>query len=318
MKRLHLAVLAAVVVGASMTALTLRAPSGNDATASPAATAAPDAVRVPPAPLYGATLDNDSGAGNAKVAAQRASLDALPHMPTTRIVFDPGTKPANYEKAITALRPVSYIVGELEDSSALRRTSLTQYQAKARAFVDRFGADVDIYEVGNEVNGNWTGDYPTVATKIYDAWAIVHDARLPSMLTLWYNPGCKGSARELDPLAFSRQYVPLAMRNGLDYVTVSYYETQCNNYRPSPAVLTSFFTQLHGLYPNARLGFGEIGIPNRVTSKTLSRAQSIALYYYGLDLNLSYYVGWYAWWYFAEDAVPASKPMWATLAEAMQ
>lgn len=263
-------------------------------------------------------MDNDGGAGAKKVAAQRASLDALPHMPTTRIVFDPGTSPADYDRAISGLRPVSYIVGELEDSSALKNTSLAEVHAKTDAFVTHFGPKIDVYEIGNEVNGDWLGSYPDVAVKIYDTWGRVHDAGLPTMLTLWYNPGCKGSQRELDPLAFSAKYVPVSMRAALTYVTVSYYETECNNYRPSVQVLTSFFMQLHGLYPNAQLAFGEIGLPNPVTTATLSKAQSIAAYYYGVDLNLSYYVGGCFYWYFARDAVPSSKPMWQTLAAAMK
>ena len=117
------------------------------------------------------------------------------------------------------------------------------------------GSKIDIWEVGNEVNGNWTGNYSDVGAKIYDAWRQVHAARKRGALTLWYDAGCGNRPFELDPIAFTNQYVPADMRNGIDYVLVSYYETQCNNIRPSAATLTTFFNEVHTLYPNAKLGF---------------------------------------------------------------
>src|ERR1019366_8832887 len=65
---------------------------------------------------------------------------------------------------------------------------------------------------------------------------------------------------ELSPLAFSRTYVSPAVRAGLDYVLLSYYEGDCRGVRPSAATWTAYFQQLHALYPNALLGFGEIEI----------------------------------------------------------
>ncbi|GAA3030290.1 hypothetical protein GCM10020229_47160 [Kitasatospora albolonga] len=37
-------------------------------------------------------------------------------------------------------------------------------------------------------------------------------------------------------------------------------------------------------------------------------------YYYGLKIDLPYYVGGHFWWYYAEDMIPyATKPLWQTL-----
>jgi hypothetical protein len=126
------------------------------------------------------------------------------------------------------------------------------------------------------VNGNWTGAYSDVSAKIYDAWQQVHAAGTRSELTLWYDAGCSNGSSELDPIAFTNQYVPADMRNGLESVTVSYYETQCDNIRPSAATLTTFFNQLHSLYPNAKFGFGEIGFPTKVGSNA-SVAESLLI-----------------------------------------
>jgi hypothetical protein len=110
--------------------------------------------------------------------------------------------------------------------------------------------------------------------------------------------------------------VPAAVRNGLDYLLLSYYEDNCSGIRPGAATWTAYFAQLHNLYPHALLGFGEVGMDNPATISTLAAAQSL-LYYYSLPINLSYYEGGYFWWYYDEDCLPlATKPLWGTLQSA--
>ena len=94
------------------------------------------------------------------------------------------------------------------------------------------------------------------------------------------------------------------MRDGLDYVFLSYYEGDCKGIRPSAGTWTAYFQALHALYPHARLGFGEIGLDNPVTSKTTRAATSMISYYYGLPIHLPYYAGGYFWWYYSEDCLP--------------
>jgi hypothetical protein len=204
-------------------------------------------------------------------------------------------------------------MGELLDSSYIDTLTTTQYRQRTQQFLSAFSSKIDIWEIGNEVNGNWTGNYADVGAKITAAFDVVEAAKKRSALTLWYNAGCGNGPSELSPEAFSARYVPARVRANVDYVTISYYETQCRNIRPSAATLKSFFQRLHAIYPSARLGFGELGTPRPVTNATLGTAQSMASYYYKLKLGLPYYAGFYGWWYFAEDAVPLTKPMWRTL-----
>lgn len=264
-----------------------------------------------PAPVYGWTLDDVSS-----VAPVVAALQASPRRLTTRVVLDEGTGPGDYAAAIHAMHPYTTVMGELLDSESLAGTSVAAYRSRATTFVSGL-PEVDVWEVGNEVNGDWTGPYSSVQQKVEAAYQVAHGAGRATALTLWYNPGCKGSSRELDPLAFSQQYVAPATRAGLTYVWVSYYETECDNYRPSAAVLTALFTQLRQLYPSALLGFGEVGLPSRVSSKTLAKARSIMAYYYGLHLSVPGYVGGYFWWYGREDLVPASRPLWPAFTAAV-
>ena len=263
-----------------------------------------------PSPLYGDTVDDVSN-----IASTVAGLQNLPQAPTTRLYFDVGEPASYYTAAVNALRPVSYIMGELLDSSDETSISTSAYNTRVKSYLAAFGSKVDLWEIGNEVNGNWTGSYPTVSAKLTAAYNDVSAAGKSSALTLYYNAGCGDGSSELSPQAFSSKYVPASVRDGLKYVLTSYYEGDCHGIRPSAATWTAYFQQLHALYPNAKLGFGEIGLNNPVQSKTLASAESMIPYYYGLSVKLPYYVGGYFWWYFREDCLPyTSKPLWASVA----
>ncbi len=287
----------------------LKALAGNN---SRQISAAPN--RPLPSPLYGVTADDVSN-----TAPLVTALQNLPQAPTTRIYLDVSEPAKYYTAAVNALRPVSYLMGELLDSSDETSISTSAYSTRVNSYLAAFGNTVDLWEIGNEVNGNWLGKYSTVSAKLTAGYNDVAAAGKRSALTLYYNNKCGDGSGELDPLAFSRSYVPAAVRNGLSYVLLSYYEDDCNGIRPTLATWTAYFQQLHALYPNALLGFGEIGLNDTVTSRTLASAKSLVSYYYGLNVNLPYYVGGTFWWYFAEDAVPyPSKPLWASVQSGFQ
>jgi len=280
---------------------------------APAACSAPAAAAAVPRPvprtLYGVTADDVSGL-NQIVASSRH----LPVMPATRIYFDATQPPAAYAAAVAKLRPVSYLMGELLDSSDEPRISVAAYAKRVRAYLSAFGAAIDIWEIGNEVNGDWTGPYPVVAAKLETAYRQVAARHLRTALTLYYNVGCGDGAAELSPLDFSRRYVPAAVRAGLSYVFLSYYEDSCAGRRPRAQAWTAYFRSLHELYPRARLGFGEIGMTAPVTPQTMRTAKSLIRYYYGLRIRLPYYAGGYFWWYYAQDCLPyATAPLWPVL-----
>lgn len=257
--------------------------------------------------MYGVTVDDI-----AKLTAIKTAIDKFDKPITTRIVFDEGMNASYYANAVTQLSQVSQIMGELSDSEAFAKLSANAYDARVDQYLAAFPTGITYWEVANEINGNWTGPYPTVSAKIYSAYKKVKAKGQKAAITLWYNEGCGNGASELDPIAFSNQYVPADMRAGLDLVTVSYYQTQCGNRVPSVSELTTHFSKLHALYPNAKLGFGEIGFPNPVGSNT-SAAVTMINYYHGLKINVPNYVGGYFWWYFVQDMVPESKPLWSTL-----
>jgi hypothetical protein len=259
--------------------------------------------------LYGVTVNDVTN-----TASIVAGLRHMPEVPTTRIYFDV-TEPASYyAAAVNALRPASYLMGELLDSSDETHIAASAYNARVKSYLAALGNRIDLWEIGNEVNANWVGRYSTVQAKLAGAYNDVTAAGKRTALTLYYNIGCGDGPAELSPVAFSRAFVPPAVRYGLDYVLLSYYEDDCNGIRPALATWRAYFEQLHVLYPNALLGFGEIGMNNPATATTLSAAESLIRHYYGLALKLPYYVGGYFWWYFKQDGLPyTSKPLWGVL-----
>ena len=116
-------------------------------------------------------------------------------------------------------------------------------------------------------------------------------------------------------MQFARQYVPSAVADGLDYVFLSYYPTQCHRTEPTSQEVASYMQQLHVEFPNAALGFGEVGLP-RAAKHNLKKAQQIMSWAYSLRPQLPYYVGGYFWWYGAEDALRVGAPLAGALQEA--
>jgi hypothetical protein len=267
-------------------------------------------ARMLPSPLYGVTVLDVS-----RLRQVAASLRRLPEMPTTRMYLDVQEPAAYYAKAVHALHPLSYMMGELLDSSDESHISTSAYHKRVRSYLAELGNEIDLWEIGNEVNGNWTGRYQLVKAKLVTAYNDVTAAGRRTALTLYYNVGCGDGPAELDPVAFSMAYVPRAVRDGLDYVLLSYYEDDCQGERPDARTWTAYFRKLHALYPHALLGFGEIGLNNPAITKTMGTAASLIYYYYGLAIKLPYYVGGYFWWYYEEDCLPPdSKPLWRYLA----
>jgi hypothetical protein len=211
-------------------------------------------------------------------------------------------------------------MGELLDSSAERSITVPALRARARSYLHQLGRHVSIWEVGNELNGNWTGPYHQVAAKTRAAFSVLSQSSASLALTLYANDfapnHCGDGEAELTPAQFAQRYLSPALRDRLNYLLLSYYPTQCEGVEPSAAVLASHLRRLHGLFPNARLGFGEVGLPHAVRSATVAEARRIMRWAYGLNPGLSYYAGGYFWWYAAEDALHAGAPLRRDLTQA--
>lgn len=276
---------------------------------------------TPPPPsasaLYGVTVDDISN-----LPAIISGMKALPEQPSAQIYFDVQEPASYYATAVSEIHAMGPVLGELLDSSDETSISTAAFQTRVESYLSTLGSNVDIYEVGDEVNGNWTGPYATVAAKLIEAYNDVAADGYKTALTLYANnfgpDNCGDGTSELTPVQFTQQYVPTTVADGLHYVFLSYYPTECDNEYPSSATVASYLEQLHALYPNALLGFGEVGLPNAVTSKTLATGEKVMSWAYSLNPGLSYYVGGYYWWYGYEDVFTGSKLLASSLNSAFE
>jgi hypothetical protein len=254
----------------------------------------------------------------AHLSRTMASLRHLPGVPWVREVLDVDhARPARvggYQRSTRRLATVSHVMAEIADSSELRKVSVRQLARRTTSYLHSLGDSVGLWEVGNEVNGSWTGPRAAVASKVRTVFHRVRAAGGRTALTLYENQGCRDGHRELTPTAWSRRYLPVGVRDHLDEVLLSYYEPQCHGRRPSAAAWTRRMRALHRLFPHALVGFGEVGLPRPATKRSVGAARSVIRYYYGLRLALPYFVGGDFYWYYAEDMTPWRRsPLWRVL-----
>lgn len=252
--------------------------------------------------IWGVTID---GIGNLNNIV--TSLSGLCKKPTTRIVFDEFVPASDYQNAVNQIHNVSFIMGELLDSYYMNQYSLSQYAARTNEYVNLLGDKVDIWEIGNEVNGEWLGTISDVVAKIDTAYKIVKAKGKKTELTLYYNKNCYSNSQN-EMFTWVSQRLSTSMRNGLDYVLISYYEDDCNNLQPN---WQQVFDSLHKFFPNSKIGIGECG-----TSITSNKAVYMNRYY-KLKINTPKYIGGYFWWYYKQDCVPITNPLWSVLNNAM-
>jgi predicted DNA-binding protein YlxM (UPF0122 family) len=277
----------------------------DSATSGNSSVTAPTGVSRRPIgePLYGVTLDAVD-----HLVDILAALRSLSRIPTTRVVFDEFVAPSDYLDAVSQIYNVSYVMGEILDSAYVKQYAVKDYLQRTNDYLDALGPKVDIWEVGNEINGEWLGTTADVVAKMQGAYDQVKQRGARAALTLYYNPDCwSNQANEM--FAWAQAHVPTYMKEGLDYVFISYYEDDCNGLQPD---WTSVFQQLATMFPNSKLGFGENG-----TATTSLKAAYIQRYY-SLHLPLRQYIGGHFWWYGKEDFVPWTSPLWTTLNETIR
>lgn len=281
-------------------------------------------------PLYGVTATD---VNNLEQIAQ--SLERFDFMPTTRIVFDEWEPATNYEWAVSEIHKVSYVMGELLDSQYVGQYSVEQYRARTAEYLNLLGDRVDIWEIGNEVNGHWVrkkektdrpdppgvidAESKLVIDKISAAYEVIKaDPKRRVALTLYFNDDGHGQHcwvnKEDEMFTWARKHIPQQIKDNLDFVLVSYYEDDCKNFNID---WQKVFDELAGTFKHAKIGFGESGTKNKGKKKEFIDR------YYRMKINHPNYVGGYFWWYFKQDMVPYTKKvngvrLWDVLNKAAQ
>ncbi len=289
-----------------------------------------------PAPLHGVTIDSKHDVR--KPAVLSRTLESLQHLstkPTVRIVYPPGNKQgyfpaASYLEATKRLQGSAYVFAQPVDSFYMRCFTPAEHLARFREFVQTLGPSADIWEVGNEINGEWLfGDtrrcrprasvgatsQTDVVTKMTEAYDYLKSQGKITALTLYYNTPChRPEANEM--FAWVEANVPYRMRQGLDYLLVSYYEVDCEGHRPN---WDAVFGRLSAMFPNSRLGISEFGRsqkrpPDAVLRDLLDR-------HYAIHPRVPNWVGGGFYWQFGLDMVPyrpAPDSRWSAINRAME
>jgi hypothetical protein len=248
--------------------------------------------------IYGVTIDDISNLDEIV-----ESLERLPVKPTVRIVFDEWIPAEQYIEAVDRIGKMSNIMGELLDSYYMKEYSYKQYRDRIKNYLDVLGNKVDIWEVGNEANGEWLGNSDYVWKKIEIACRLVKEKKMKTALTLYYNEDC-WEKPENEMFTWVNNNIPDDIKKYLDYVFVSYYEDDCNELQPD---WQPVFDSLHVLFPGSYLGIGECG------TKYKDKKEKYIKRYYNMNINTPDYVGGYFWWYFRQDCVPHTKNLWKIL-----
>ena len=188
------------------------------------------------------------------------------------------------------------------------------YQSRVTEYLNTLGSAVDIWEIGNEINGEWLGDTASVTAKMSGAYDIVKSANKSAALTLYYNKGCFEKA-DHEMFTWAQANVPARMKSGLDYVFISFYEDDCNGIQPD---WNQVFSQLGSMFPNSKIGFGENG------TVTASKKATYINRYYRMTVNHPRFVHGNFWWYFDAsqnggpgDMVPQGNALWTVINDAM-
>jgi len=289
---------------------------------------------VPP-PIHGVTADDKNDVRDSAFLAKL--LDSLRHLsvkPTVRIVYAPGNKAGNfsassYLDATKQIRSVGYVFGQPLDSFYMHCFTPAEHLSRFQDYVSTLGAQVDIWEVGNEINGEWLfGDtkdcvpkasvtstsQAEVTTKMTETYDYLKSQGKVTALTLYYNTPCKRPAAN-EMFAWVDANVPARMKTKLDYLLVSYYEVDCDGYKPD---WERVFTQLATMFPNSKLGISEFGWSD--TRQSDATIKDLVQRHYAIHPKVSNWVGGGFYWEFAIDMVPydpASDSLWSTINTAM-
>ncbi|WP_315601972.1 hypothetical protein, partial [Treponema socranskii] len=192
------------------------------------------------------------------------------------------------------------------DSEDMKRyKTVKAYTARFADCALHLAPYVDIWEVGNEINGEgWLGGTNALnAQKVYAAWAYLHSRGYKTALTAYmFKPGDQSMTME----AWLAKYVPADMKAALDYVLVSYYDEDNDGEHED---WNTVFENLYRLFPDSLLAFGECGFasPHKAGNDFNKQADA----YYLMPPYNDRYVGGYFWWYWQEDCVPhQNNPRW--------
>jgi len=251
-------------------------------------------------PWIGFTIDTVSGyQTNLDLAAKLAGPYAW-----IRVVFDYGQGPATYASLINYAKTKGIkVLGQPVDSSYDRNYTRAQYKQRFIDFITAF-PQIDAWEVGNEVNGEWLSS--DIAGKIADAAAEVR-ARAPgkpTLLTLFWQLNTSSVPNSM--FTWVQDKLPSSTRDLIDVITVSQYQEQA----PMGVFFDQMMKRVQAEFPKSKIGLGELGywIPGQTywwaysqTDPNFTARHEVARQYYNAAFDFPNSIGGTFWWNFIPE-----------------
>jgi hypothetical protein len=253
-------------------------------------------------PVTGFTFD--ARPGPADLQRVSALVGGERDVAAVRLVFHLHESPDHYAATVRAAHAAGIqVVGQILDSSDMAAMSQVRWQRRVARFVLALPG-VDIWEVGNEVNGNWLG--AGVLDKIaYAAEYVKEHTRASTLLTLYWQLGEDVPANSLFTWAAS---LPASTLAHIDQVGLSVYPEE----HPLGAAFDRVFQTLHRRFPRQRLGVTELGYWSADLAHTWwwgsqsdptgAGRSAVAMLYARAVLGYPYSSGGTYWWYFLTEA----------------
>jgi len=264
--------------------------------------------------MWGITID-DPWSSQDKIVD---SISSFKQKMTTRIVFDEFIKAKDYTASVNKIAPATDIMGLILDSFYVNKYTKAEYIARAKEYYNAFKDNVKIWELGNEVNGEWVGKASEVSAKIYAAYDYLKNEKNAVVsLTLYYNGIYNGGVSSKDncweksgnQMFQWLKNIPDDMKLNMDYIFVSYYEDDCEGIQPDWQYV---FDKLAKEFPNFKLGIGECG-----TKLKAKKLPYIKRYYQDLKVDHPRFIGGFFWWYGKQDLIPKTTTYWQAMQDAM-
>lgn len=176
----------------------------------------------------------------------------------------------------------------------MRRMSLDAFERRTRAYVDAL-PDVDEWETGNEVNGNWLGSTASVVAKTrYASRYVKSHTHARVLVTLYWELG-EGSVVNS---TFTWAHANLrSIVADVDDLGISLYPRQS----PMGEAFDRVVTALHGAFPRQRIMITELDYGRGPGWGWTSR-DAVAATYQSAIMGYPYSGGGTFWWYFVEEA----------------
>ena len=265
---------------------------------------------------WGFTIEDPEAPTVAATLRAGRDVTARPDVAAVRLVFDAAEGPERFASVVDMAHALGLtVVGQLLDSTAMADVSPAQWQDRVRRYVAGLPS-VDVWEIGNEVNGNWLGSGVAQKVAYAAAWVKAH-SRARTLVTLYWQLGEDDAEHSV--FTWAAHNLDAATLTRVDELGLSVYPENA----PLGAGFDRVLRTLHATYPAqalsvTELGYGSADLDRRwwwgsPTDWTGAGRRAVADLYGRAVLGYPYSGGGTYWWYFQTEGA-AGSPLWKTLA----